>query len=538
MTDVAQQPSNAQSDPQQGTTNASTRPYSHSVDGRVERRVQGLVKYQPEKGVPAYGATGWRTRNGKMLKNQQYYRSIGRFNLWNDPIHAGRDTWKCFHGPRLRTDAGLMEQHDKQDKRDIDWARRKQFVNESRQETIERFYDRKLVNRNMEHSSSWAPPYRWKREVCDAFDAFDCDLNALPKAAIKKIITPAVLERDEKAVKFITSNFEREAEFEQMYKNWEKHRQYETRNDFHRRRMYNDELQRISGQPVRTQDTSPFRHTKSDNYCNSRIKKLAEPKVRPPCEDHTTKNEYRGLVNADCRLALDTLRQGSFVATSNFCRAPHGQSEETAETMRKSLTLSGEAAALDIPVSPLRLTKPSGRHLHKKYEEISSNQITSNVGSPAHKCVQRHVLETREEQLADTPRSPSGPGPRHGAYTYPMKAPTEAAARRETRNRLDAEKNSKEQPYPSEIMKEYVTDSSLFTEKIKVASTKPLVPPCGACEGTGFASLSQGFRRRSNDSQSLKDDIDDFEKALAPQYVSHVGNFFKSDAGPARGRDV
>eukprot|EP00397_Hematodinium_sp_SG-2012_P025230 GEMP01026340.1.p1 GENE.GEMP01026340.1~~GEMP01026340.1.p1 ORF type:complete len:589 (+),score=134.90 GEMP01026340.1:78-1769(+) len=526
----------------QSRMTASMRSFSHDEDRRVERKRQGLVKFHVEKTVPDFGATGWRTKAGNMLKNQQWYRSNGRFNLWNDPIHAGRDTWKYFHAPRLRTDGGLMEQRDKKDKRNMDWARRQQFVNESRQETLERFYQRKLVNQNLEHSSAWAPAYRGKREVCDYFDTFDNDFDALPEVALKKVITPTVVERDEEAVRFITKNYQKEANFERRWKEWEQHRQFDIRHDFYRRRAYNEELQRLSGQPVRTINSSPFRTTKNERYSSTRVKTLAQPKRYKEPDDHTIKIDYRGLMTADCRLALDTLKHGAFVSTTNFCGFPHRKpGEEVADEeprLRKTLPIAGKSASLDLPVSPLRLTKPAGRHLHEVHQELSSDQIMSHVGSPAHNPANRHVLETREEQLAVTPRSPCGPGPRHGAYTYPMKAPADVATRSWTRKRLDDDKNNKQQAYPSETMSDFVADTALFKEEIRSSSQTRKSPPHGTCAESGFASLSQGFVTRQSPRKTLKDEMDQFEQFLAPQYIPHLGNFFMSDAGPVRGRDA
>ena len=52
-----------------------------------------------------------------MVKNQAFYRlGTGQAqNVWDDPIHSGTRTWKYYHGPRIRTDARLMEKLDQQD---------------------------------------------------------------------------------------------------------------------------------------------------------------------------------------------------------------------------------------------------------------------------------------------------------------------------------------------------------------------------------------------------------------------------------------
>ncbi len=49
-----------------------------------------------------------------MLKNQAYYRLM-KDSMWNDPVHAGRQTWSDFHAPRIEKDARLAQKLDEVD---------------------------------------------------------------------------------------------------------------------------------------------------------------------------------------------------------------------------------------------------------------------------------------------------------------------------------------------------------------------------------------------------------------------------------------
>jgi len=456
--------------------------FCHEIDPRVERKRRGSVKYRVERSTPDFGATGWRTRTGTMLKNQQYYRSFKRFNLWNDPIHAGRDTWKCYHGPRLRTDSGLMEQRDKKDKRDIDWIHRKQFVTETRENTLERYYARKIVNKNMERSSSWAHMQRAQREVNEFADTFDGDLNALPQSAVKKVITPLVLQGDVEAVKFITAKYEKEAYYRKMWKQWEQHRQYDIRQDFKRRRVYNEELQELAKQPVRTQSSSPYRITEPERYSSKRILELANPKEEKTAEQ-TLKIDFRGLVTVDSKLALDTLFKGAAGFTKNF-----GISAKPKTTF-------------DTPIASAFGPNP---------------------------------VKTREDIVAEKTMQE----PRYGAYTFPLEVPTNEMTRQETRRRLDR-LASEPQPHSVAMMRQFVAESALFKEEIRSPKRSPKrnIRKSKSKESIGFASLAEGFREITN-TVALNDDIASFEERSLPQRISHTGNFFMSEAIPVRGQGV
>merc|ERR1711862_746207 len=124
--------------------------------------------------------------------------------------------------------------------------------------------------------------------------------------------TPAVTQRDIEAVQFITENYEREAYLEDQWREFEHMRMRDIQTDFKRRQLYNDELQRFSGQPRRVLDEHPERFTEVDKYASTRTKELARPKRHKEPKDITDKIDYRGLYHADSRYALEIMAHPSY----------------------------------------------------------------------------------------------------------------------------------------------------------------------------------------------------------------------------------
>jgi len=376
----------------------------HNNDSRIERQVRGTIKYKIEKTVPDFGATGWRTRQGNLLKNQQYFRSIGVHNLWNDPVHCGRNTWKRFHGPKLRTDAPLMEERDKKDKRDIDNALRIRWHNDARQETLDRFYRRKIQRMNYEAASTWAPMHVPKREIDDFRDTFDGDMNVLPRVALKKILTPAVNDRDIQAVKFITDNYEREAYIEEQWREFEHMRMRDFQTDFKRRQLYNDELQRFSGQPRRVLDEHPERFTEVDKYASKRTKELARPKKHKEPHDIADKIDYRGLYHADARYALEIIRDPSYAEYVLYNqkrwtdRATYAEGAEKRYRSVPPVNLVPHqrttAQKMGPDGCPLQNTLEHERDIHVKRAEQVMAQIQAVEESPFTKKEKSHTIKS------------------------------------------------------------------------------------------------------------------------------------------------
>lgn len=275
-------------------------------DPREERKKRGRVWWRPEHEVPDVGGLGWRSKTGHLLKNQAYYRSANQ-NLWDDPVHAGPNTWKAWHGPKLRTDAPLMEKMDFIEHEKADWEAKKAFVNTTRVQTLDRFYNRKLNREQYENSSSWAPHHRDRGEIHDHFGSFDGDINSIPVKFLKQVLTPAVLAKDKEAIKAITKKLQHEETWKMAWKMMEATRREDIRQDLEQRRMFNDVLTQMAGQPPRVHD--PEHKIIFDG--TARVEEMSKPKEPYSSGDVTNLSDYRGLVHADYHLALETLFPGT-----------------------------------------------------------------------------------------------------------------------------------------------------------------------------------------------------------------------------------
>merc|ERR1712151_1491902 len=163
---------------------------AHNADEmRKERKDKGRVGWRKEKRVPDVGGLGWRTKQGHLLKNQAYYTQLTKVNKWDLPTHAGVNTWQEWHGPKMRTDAEMMERLDHFDKMKADEEARKLFVNTSRTDTLDRFYNQKCIRSQLESSTNWAPHLRAKKEFHDCHDHFFGDLDSKPEAELRKVFT-------------------------------------------------------------------------------------------------------------------------------------------------------------------------------------------------------------------------------------------------------------------------------------------------------------------------------------------------------------
>ena len=103
-----------------------------------------------------------------------------RGNQWNNPTHAGPRTWRSYHGPKLRTDADLMERMDRVEAYHAVWEAKKAFVNTVRMQTLDRFYNRKIENEQKEMASTWAPHRRARGEYHKYHETMASNLDSMP----------------------------------------------------------------------------------------------------------------------------------------------------------------------------------------------------------------------------------------------------------------------------------------------------------------------------------------------------------------------
>jgi len=358
-------------------------------DRREERRRHGMLKWQCEQSVPDTGGICWRSRAGHPLKNQSYYTVVPNVNLWNLPAHAGPKTWREWHGPRLRSDAPLMERLDQLDGEQVEWQAKKAFVNTVRVQTLDRLCNQKVVNQQKEMASQWAPHRRARREVHSFYDSVTGELNSMPMKELKKVLTPAVLKADRDAVRNITKRMQVAETWSETWKDLETQRRQDARVDLAHRAAYTDMLMELSGQPVRRNNLSPTRF----KGCSEHIEELAQPREPPKaCEiDVTRLPEYRGLVHVDHQNALEACFPGTGHVLSEALKdrvtecsraqwPPPAPPETPLITAKRNRSCTIRQASL--PVHPARLVV-GGRHTDELLAKHASEQFQECEAPPA-----------------------------------------------------------------------------------------------------------------------------------------------------------
>lgn len=274
-------------------------------DRREERNRFGFIRWKLENGVPDVGGLGWRSRQGHLLKNQSFFASLAGENQWNNPAHAGPRTWRSYHGPKLRTDAGLMERMDRMEAQQELWEAKKAFVNTVRVQTLDRFYNKKVENEQKEMASKWAPHRRARSEYHKHHETLDSNLDNMPMKELKKVLTPTVLHGDRDAIRAITQRIQTEETWKVAWKQMELARREETKADLEHRMTYNAMLMQLAGQKGRA-------HLPQDaQKCSPRVDHLARPRQVKIPHDITKRSDYAGLVHVDHRHAMEARFPGS-----------------------------------------------------------------------------------------------------------------------------------------------------------------------------------------------------------------------------------
>mmetsp|Transcript_97746 Transcript_97746/g.174141 ORF Transcript_97746/g.174141 Transcript_97746/m.174141 type:complete len:599 (-) Transcript_97746:96-1892(-) len=346
------------------------------ADKREERTHTGVVKFKRQPKVPDVGGLGWRTKTGHLLKNQSYYTQKTKINRWDVPTHAGINTWKDWHGPKMRTDADMMERLDKFDEEEAIWEAKKTFVNTTRVQTLDRLANRK-INRSMsETQPSWAPHIRARREVHSSFETFESCMGEKPEKELKKVYTDMVLQRDRQAVRNISKRIQNEETWKVVFKQMEQERRQDIRADLQMRQAHTDRLMAMSGQPLR-QDPN---HSALPNNCSTRSEELSQPKPSKLPQDVTKLTDFRGLIHADQEHALEALFPG--------------YGHELSNGFRSSATRSIEPGWPPPPeaATPRQTEKqPSREHLIKKGATVQKGAIP--VSQPRMESIATRVNE-------------------------------------------------------------------------------------------------------------------------------------------------
>jgi hypothetical protein len=380
------------------------------ADRRTERQKFGLIKYNLEKGVPDVGGLGWRSKQGHVLKNQSYYSAFPNTNIWNNPSHAGPRTWKSFHGPKLRTDANLMDALDRLDEEQAKWEVKKLYVNTVRVQTLDRFYNQKVQNEQREISHSWAPHRRAKREFHAGNEGFEAELDSLPKKELLKVLTPSVLHGDREAIRNITMRIQREETWKATWKEMEAERRLDTLSDLEERMTYNQMLADLAGQPTRRRDPS----RKLPNNCSERLEELAQPKGESHLSDVTQMTDFRGLIHVSHPTALEARFPGygqefsrTFREKVNEC-APAGwpppDRPETPHTRKREPQKKESRATLkcgSVPANEYTLNKAMTRTTADDLIAAAQEQI-GNEAPPApeqHRMLLEHKIVNDPEVM-------------------------------------------------------------------------------------------------------------------------------------------
>lgn len=377
---------------------------SRSEDKRQERQRYGHVRFELAKKVPDVGGLGWRTKSGHLLKNQSYFSQLS-INKWDNPAHSGPKTWQEYHGPKMRTDADTMAKLDHFDALQDEWNAKKTYVNTTRVETLDRFYNQKVNHSMLSVSSEWAPHHRARREVHSIFETFDSGLDEKPVKELKKVLVPHVLKKDREAIRAISKRIQQEETWKMVYKRMEKERHDDVCADRQHRMAFNDRLMMLAGQPVRQAD--PLREI--PNNCTERSQVLAEPHVVPAPRDVTTRIEFRGLIHADNEHALETLFPGYGHELSTEFRARATKSTEPGwpppprpATPQKHRGPSRESRMMQgatltrasIPVSERKIVSVAERLDDEAFLDQSQAQFLKTVAPPPPR---QHKLTIHED---------------------------------------------------------------------------------------------------------------------------------------------
>lgn len=509
-------------------------------DRREERRKNGVLKWNLEHGVPDVGGLSWRSKTGHQLKNQAWYGTVSGENKWNNAAHAGTNTWKDYHGPKQRVDADMMQRLDRMEEQQDGWDAKRLFVNTVRVQTLDRFANKRTQNEQFEQSASWAPHRRVRREVHDALDGFTDEIDSMPVKELKKVLTDDVLKFDREAVRQISKKLQTEATWKQAWKQMESERRKDILEDFRQRRMYNDMLTRMSGQPPRQHDPGH----RMPNNANGWTTQMAKHKEDVPLSDITAMSEFRGLVHVDHAFALEALQPGyGYAASREFRRRatrsagpgwPPPERPATPERPKTGLkpmsvtSPGGDLQRTAIPASAHVMNMAASRvddqallaHAREMYSWTEAppapdqkNALLQESWGPKSALMdpdrKNGLGSMRTNHTAR--RGPELVPPPLRQYTYPVVAPSADETRANVAARLNQRGASEGR-------------SRTFRTRRAVASASDaLSARSGALGGQGMASAARGFEDPTPCSAAICDGLDHFER--------HVEDVLEKTAG-------
>lgn len=379
------------------------RPGSEFADRRVERHRLGALRWEVERAVPDVGGPGWRSKTGHLLKNQTFFATQPAMHLWDNPTHAGTKTWKMWHGPRLRADAPLMHRLDRLDVEQAEFEAKKTFVNTTRLQSLDRFYNTKVQNGQKELASQWAPHRKARREYHAKFDCFMRELDSMPVKELKKVLTPQVLHADREAMRMISKRIQTEETWRQMWKQVDAERHQDARETLEHRKAFNDMLMDLAGQPPAPSDPN----RKLPNNCTPRLEELAQPHHhKRACDvDVTTMIEYSGLFHVENAHALEARFPGkgyalakTFTEKTTDSVQPGFPPPPPAETpqpgKRRVFRPGGAVKSGAVPVSAQRMGNAVIRQDSARLAATATEQYLPKNAPPAPDQRKRVLQET------------------------------------------------------------------------------------------------------------------------------------------------
>mmetsp|Transcript_73063 Transcript_73063/g.174067 ORF Transcript_73063/g.174067 Transcript_73063/m.174067 type:complete len:642 (-) Transcript_73063:105-2030(-) len=369
---------------------------------RQELREKGLIRFIPDAAeIPDVGGPLRRTRTGQVLKTQAYFSRRRDQNLWDLPAHSGVSTWRVWHGPKMRTDAEMMQRLDEFEAEQATHEAHRLFVNTVRLQTLDRFYNQKLEHENYATAIHWAPHRKTKKEVHDLHATFMADLDEKPVKQLKKVLTKAVLKKDREAVRQITKRMQVEETWKEAWKHWEQQRRQDLIVDLEDRRRHNTMLQYLSGQPVREPGLSSSTRSLPNN-CTTRVEELAQP--RPPWKpkDVTANTDFRGLAHVDHEHALEAMfpgyghdltvefRSRATASTQAGWPAPvklttprKQELKDGAQARAATASAANELAKASVPMSTQRVGMTATRRDDELLEQHAQAQFLPTRAPPA-----------------------------------------------------------------------------------------------------------------------------------------------------------
>ncbi|CAJ1339325.1 unnamed protein product [Effrenium voratum] len=490
----------------------------HGSEHRQERTQLGLVRFRRQPMVPDVGGLGWRTKTGHLLKNQSFYPQTA-VNTWDLPAHAGVNTWKDYHGPKMATDAEMMERLDRFDEEAAEWEAKKLFVNTTRAQTLDRFSNRKINRSMLTSQPCWAPHHRARREVHAIFETFDSSMGEKPQKELRKVYTEKVLKKDREAIRQIAKRIQNEETWKLVFKHMEQERRADIRADLQERQAHTDQLMAMSGQPLQ-QDRA---RSPLPNNCSQRSEELSVPRQPYMPKDVTQLTDFRGLVHADSDFALETLFPGfghdlsaEFRAAATRSTEPGWPPPAAAATPRRAgsreKALKGASVTKgSIPVSKHRLERVGTRTNEDLLAEHSKAQFRRTAAPPA-PPQSRALLEedfspkvTQKDPLRVTGRFARTEHTRHP--TSPKAQEELPPPRRPMVYHVMVESHS-----PKASMGIDTTMSSMSS--LRRSATSPLLPRPGPSQ------------ERSQAMADVCAELDDFDERVTP--VPRISNFFAS----------